>query len=52
MRTKQGQTLPDAPLSDWMTPKASLIVSGYQKAKLNYFDGSGDERSRVRLYRQ
>jgi len=49
---KQGQTLPSAPLADWVTPVASLIASGYRKAELNYFEGSDAERFTVRLVRQ
>ena len=48
---KQGQTLPSAPLADWVTPVASLIASGYRKAELNYFEGSDAERFTVRLER-
>jgi len=46
---KPGQNLPDAPLADWMTPVASVAISGYRKVELNYFDGSDDERSLIRL---
>lgn len=49
---KQGQTLPDAPLADWMTPEASVIVSGFRKAKLNYFEGNDAERFTIRLQPQ
>ncbi len=49
---KQGQTLPDAPLADWMTPEVWVAVPGYSKAKLNYFDGSDDGRSNVQLQHQ
>lgn len=48
---KQGQTLPSAPLADWMTPVASVSASGYRKAELNYFEGSDAERFTVRLVR-
>jgi len=48
---KQGQTLPSAPLADWVTPVASLIASGHRKAELNYFEGSDAERFTVRLKR-
>ena len=46
---KQGQTFPSAPEADWVTPVASVAVSGYRKTELNYFDGSHEERSIVRL---
>ncbi|GEM_PF-5895162 len=46
---KPGQALPDAPLADWMTPVASLVVPGYRKATVNFLDGSDDERSVIRL---
>jgi hypothetical protein len=49
---KQGQTLPSAPLADWMTPEAWVAVSGYRKAKVNYFEGSDAERFTTRLQRQ
>jgi len=48
---KPGQTLPSAPLADWVTPVASLIASGYRKAELNYFEGTDAERFTVRLER-
>jgi hypothetical protein len=49
---QQGQTLPSAPLADWMTPEAWVIVSGFGKAKLNYFEGSDSETFPIRLQRQ
>jgi hypothetical protein len=41
--------LPDVGDADWMTEEAWVIVSGYRKAKLDYFDGSDDKRSIIRL---
>lgn len=49
---KPGETLPEAPLADWMTPEASVVVPGYGKAKLNYFEGNDAERFTTRLRRQ
>lgn len=49
---KEKQTLPSAPLADWMTPEASVVVFGYRKAKLNYFEGNDAERFTMRLERQ
>jgi hypothetical protein len=49
---KQGQALPSAPEADWVTPVAWVAVSGYGKAKLNYFEGSDAERFTTRLQRQ
>ena len=49
---REGQILPSAPLADWMTPEASVLVSGYRKAKLNYFEGNDAERFTTRLQRQ
>ena len=49
---KYGQTLLPAPLADWVTPEVWAAVSGYQKAKLNYFEGNYAERFTTRLQRQ
>ena len=49
---KQGQTLPSAPLADWMTPVAWVSISGYRKARLDFFEGSDAERFTTRLQRQ
>lgn len=49
---QQDQTSPSAPLADWVTPEAWVAVSGYRKAKLNYFEGSNAERFTTRLQRQ
>jgi hypothetical protein len=48
----QEQTLPAVPQADWVTPVAWVAVSGYRRAKLNYFEGSDAERFTTRLQPQ
>ena len=46
---KLGQPSPAVGEAQWMTEEAWVIVSGYRKARLNYFAGSADEKSVIRL---
>ena len=50
-KKSEAQALPSAPEADWLSPVAWVMVPGYRKARVNYFEGSDDQRSVVRLQR-